>query len=813
MSKKAQLYIVLTALAGITALKVGLDPWQSDDAVRFISYFLLSAVASGCKVNLPGVTGTMSVNFLFILIAIVELRLPETMLIAWAATLFQCFWRSKSRPMPVQILFNVSNVAIATMAAYYAYHLTVSTPGFGLAALLLLAACVYFVTNTFSVAMVISLTEGKRPGKVWKECYFWSFPYYMAGAAISGLLSAANHFLGWQISLLIFPVIYWMYRSYRLYLGRLEDEKKHVEDMAGLHLRTIEALALAIEAKDDTTHSHLRRVQMYAVEVAKELGLSDSEVQALRAAALLHDIGKLAVPEHIISKPGRLSAVEFEKMKIHPVVGAEILEKVGFPYPVAPIVRCHHEKWDGSGYPEGLAGENIPIGARILGAVDCLDALSSDRQYRRAIPLVKAMEHVSSEAGRSFDPRVVEILERRYLDLERIMNGEQTKTPRLWKDIKIERGVAPAAGFEKSEKKDSQSGEGGRVDFLTSIAAARQEAQSLFELTNELGNSLSLDETLSVLALRLKRMCPYDCVAIYICRGNKLVPEYVNGDNFHLFSSLEIPMGEGVSGWVAENKKPIINGNPSVEPGYLNDVSKFSTLNSALAVPLEGLEGVVGVLTLYHAAKDAFTLDHLRILLAVTHKIALSIENALRYRQAETSAVTDALTRLPNARSLFLHLDSEVARCKRENSPLTVLVCDLDGFKQVNDRFGHLEGNKVLRTVAQGLQENCREYDYVARMGGDEFVIVLPGHPLEAVATKARILSEIATQAGRLHCGENLLSMSVGEAMFPLDGMDAEQLLAAADRRMYHVKHENKQTGELIELRERPANRGLALVG
>jgi diguanylate cyclase (GGDEF)-like protein len=287
----------------------------------------------------------------------------------------------------------------------------------------------------------------------------------------------------------------------------------------------------------------------------------------------------------------------------------------------------------------------------------------------------------------------------------------------------------------------------------------------------------------------------------------------VNGDNFHLFSSLEIPMGEGVSGWVAENKKPIINGNPSVEPGYLNDVSKFSTLNSALAVPLEGLEGVVGVLTLYHAAKDAFTLDHLRILLAVTHKIALSIENALRYRQAETSAVTDALTRLPNARSLFLHLDSEVARCKRENSPLTVLVCDLDGFKQVNDRFGHLEGNKVLRTVAQGLQENCREYDYVARMGGDEFVIVLPGHPLEAVGTKARILSEIATQAGRLHCGENLLSMSVGEAMFPLDGMDAEQLLAAADRRMYHVKHDHKQTGELIELRERPANRGLALVG
>jgi diguanylate cyclase (GGDEF)-like protein/putative nucleotidyltransferase with HDIG domain len=809
VSTKAKLYIILTALAGMAALRFGLDPWRSHDTVRFICYFLISTLASGCKVNLPGVTGTMSVNFLFILIGVVELTLPETMLMAWTATIFQSFWRSKTRPMPVQILFNVSNVAIATMAAYYAYHLPVSNLGFRLPLLLVLAACVYFVTNTFSVAIVISLTEGKRLGKIWKECYFWSFPYYIAGAAIAGLLSAVNRIAGWQTSLLVFPVVYWIYRSYRLYLGRLEDEKKHVEDMAGLHLRTIEALALAIEAKDYTTHSHLRRVEVYAVEIGKELGLSDAELCALRAAALLHDIGKLAVPEHIISKPGRLTTEEFEKMKIHPVVGAEILEKVEFPYPVAPIVRSHHEKWDGTGYPAGLGGEDIPIGARILAAVDCLDALSSDRQYRRAMPLVDAMRHVSLEAGKSFDPRVVEALAQRYVELERMVNGEMVKDVRLSKNIKIERGSAPAAGFESVDKSAGQPGELARVNFLCSIAEARHEAQTLFELTHELGNSLSLDETLSVLTLRLKRMCPYDCVAVYVRRGNKLVPAYVNGENFHLFSSLEIPMGEGLSGWVAENKKPIVNGNPSVEPGYLNDKAKFSTLHSALAVPLEGLDGVVGVLTLYHSAKDAFTRDHLRILLAVTHKVALSIENALRYRQAETSAVTDALTSLPNARSLFLHLDSEIARCKRDVNPLTILVCDLDGFKRVNDMFGHLEGNKVLRTVAEGLQANCREYDYVARMGGDEFVVLLPGHPPEAVRAKVRLLNEIAVQAGRLHCGEDLLSMSVGVAMFPDDGVDAEQLLAEADRRMYHAKHESKQLGAQWY---REPSHGLALV-
>src|SRR5690242_10095316 len=196
--------------------------------------------------------------------------------------------------------------------------------------------------------------------------------------------------------------------------------------MAALHLRTIEALALAIEAKDETTRHHLERVQTYAVAIGEEIGIAECDLDALRAAAILHDIGKLAVPEHIISKPGKLTAEEFEKMKIHPQVGAEILERVQFPYPVAPIVRAHHEKWDGSGYPAGLAGEQIPLGARILSAVDCLDALASDRQYRRALPLAEAMKVVTSESGKAFEPRIVELLSRHYVQWERIAQRGQT---------------------------------------------------------------------------------------------------------------------------------------------------------------------------------------------------------------------------------------------------------------------------------------------------------------------------------------------------------------------------------------------------
>jgi diguanylate cyclase (GGDEF)-like protein len=288
--------------------------------------------------------------------------------------------------------------------------------------------------------------------------------------------------------------------------------------------------------------------------------------------------------------------------------------------------------------------------------------------------------------------------------------------------------------------------------------------------------------------VKLKPMVPYDAIAIYIKREEELVPEYVNGDNYRLFSSLRIPLGQGLSGWVAHNRKPIINGNPSVEPGYLNDPTKFSTLRSALAVPLEGVSGVIGVLALYRAERDGFTTDHLRILLAVSGKMALSIENALKYAQAENSAITDYLTGLPNARSLFLQLDRELARCKRDNTSLTVMVSDMDGFKQINDRFGHLEGNRVLRLFAQALKDSSREYDYVARMGGDEFVVIAPGLTPDAASKKAEQMRALARQAGNEVCGEDILSLSVGRALFPDDGNDAEQLLAEADRRMYLEK-------------------------
>jgi len=791
---KLRLFIAITGILGVFVLSNALAGWESADVLKYVAFLLIAICSSGMRIRIPGMPGTLSLNFIFVLFGLVDLSASETIVLGTILTLIQCYWGSERRAHAAQALFNTAGMAIAIAITEQVYR----SPWLGPnkvdpAIRMAVATLMLFLANTVPVALAISMADGKRFRAVWRECYFWSLPYYLGGAAAAKALSFAVAEVGWQTVLLTGPVLYLIYRSYKLYLQRLEDEKKHVEEVSSLHLRTIEALALAIEAKDHTTHGHLQRVQVYAIEMGKDLGLNEEECNALRAASLLHDIGKLAVPEHIISKPGRLTPEEFEKMKIHPVVGAEILERVQFPYPVVPIVRAHHEKWDGTGYPYGLSGEQIPIGARILSAVDCLDALATDRQYRRALPLDEAMKVVISEAGKAFDPKVVEVLAARYTELEHMAQAKDSARVGLSVDLKIVNGEAPAAGFEASPKqpKERRSNKGA-MDFLTSIAAARQEVQALFEISQDLGNSLSLDETLSVLAVRLKRIIPLHALAIWISRDGVLTPEYVTGDDFRLFSSLEIPIGQGLSGWVAENRKPILNGNPSVEPGYLNDASKFSTLRSAVAVPLEGVGGVLGVLTLYHADGDAFTKDHLRILLATSSKIGLAIENALRFRRAESSATTDFLTGLPNARSLFLQLDSEISRGRRTNAPLAVCVLDLDGFKLVNDRFGHLEGNRVLHEVAQGLRTACREYDYVARMGGDEFVVLLPGVRPADVDVKAMQFRQVVEDVCYELFHEKLLTLSIGTAHFLIDGTDAEELLAEADRRMYKEKRTRK---------------------
>ncbi|HEY4677261.1 MAG TPA: HD domain-containing phosphohydrolase [Candidatus Angelobacter sp.] len=631
---RARPFVFFVCAAGALCLLAGVLPWHSSHTLLFFSYLLLTIVASLLKSVLPGSDGTVSVVFVFFLVGICNMTLSETMVLAAVATVVQCFWHARNRLSFIHFAFNLSQLALAITASYWTYILLFSHVFHSKAPLpLLVAAIVFFLFNSIPVATVVALAENISIIEKWDRSYSWTFPYYLIGAAIAGLIQFVNRVAGWEMSFLVLPAVYVIYRSYCMHLGRWEDEKRHLEDLASLNMRTIETLALAIEAKDHTTGDHLQRVRVYAMELGKDLGLSPSEMQALQAASVLHDIGKLAVPEAIISKPGKLTPEEFEKMKIHPIVGAEIVEQVRFPYPVAPIVHSHHEKWDGSGYPDGISGEAIPIGARILSAVDCLDALASDRQYRRALPLEEAMAHVVRESGKAFDPRVVAALQARYIELEHLARSQKPEErPKLSLDIRVERGAAPDAGFAAAAAPPSQS----------------QPGLNLIDVLSWTEQPLNLEETLSAAALRLRHLVRFDAMAVFALQGDIIVPRFAMGENVRHISSLRIRNGEGLAGWVAETGNYIINGNPKVEPGL--EGSRSFALCSALAVPLLNAGHVVGVLSLYALQPDAFTSEDLNVLQASAHQLGDVIGEKLNAEQTQRGSRTSEWRHRSHAR-------------------------------------------------------------------------------------------------------------------------------------------------------------------
>jgi len=607
VQRRVRLFVFAVCALGAICIATSVYPWHATDPIQFACYLLLTAIASGMKVILPGFEATVSVNFIFFLLALCNLSLPEAMALGATAALVQCYWRATKRLRFVHFGFNLSQITLAIFAAYWTYRLMVrALHGHALIALLV-SAIAYFLFNTWPVATVVALSERKSPVVKWTETYAWTFPYYLIGAAIAGVFQLLTSVAGWELSVLLMPAMYAIYYSYRLYIGKLDEKSQYLEEMARIHLRTVEALALAIEAKDHTTGAHLERVRIYALEIGKDLGISEGEMAALKAAAVLHDIGKLAVPEHIISKPGKLTPEEFEKMKVHPLVGAEILEQVHFPYPVAPIVRSHHEKWDGTGYPDGLVGEQIPIGSRILAAVDCLDALASDRQYRKALPLDEAMARVVADAGKHFDPRVVAALKARYQELEAMARSQQTEEkPKLSVDAKITRGAAPAAGFaEPVATSKSNASESAVTQALRSLSTADQ--------------NVGFGEAISTMAMRLRNAIAFDSIALFALQGNDLTACFALGENASALARLRIPRGQGLIGWVVENRNAIVNGNPLVENGYVNAPAELA---SALAIPIEHNSSVIGVLALYHANTGGFTSADLKILSASAGDVA-----------------------------------------------------------------------------------------------------------------------------------------------------------------------------------------------
>jgi diguanylate cyclase (GGDEF)-like protein len=577
----------------------------------------------------------------------------------------------------------------------------------------------------------------------------------------------------WLIPIACLP-IYFAYGVYR-----------SAQQMSDLHLSTIEALALAIDAKDQTAHNHIRRVQIYAVGLARASAMTESDIQGVKTAALLHDIGKLAVPEHILAKPGPLTPEEFQKVRIHPQVGAGIISGVHFPYPVAPLILGHHERWDGRGYPAGLKEKDIPLGARVLSVVDYFDALTSERPYHQAMSIEAAIGLLRQESGKVLDPHLVDTFIRvlpalrvqvKQLELETAKPGMQALV-----------NGAPAA--------EGGLAETAQPSVFDDIALAHREIYALYQIAQTMGTSLGVADTMAVISSKLTELVPFSACALFLHTESTdmLQCRFATGVDAEVLERLSVRSGQGLSGWVARNRRPLVNARPGADLEAAGS-DQQTTLQSALVCPLIVHDRFIGTLAVYHTEPSFYRDDHRRLLDRVCEQAAAVIQNSIIFDQTQEDSLTDALTGLPNTRFMFLHLSRELARADRLKAEVSLMVMDLDDFKEINDTFGHHVGDLALREVASVLRTAIRPYDICVRYAGDEFIVVLSGCGRDEAENKRAELQQTVDNV-ELEVRPDLripLLISAGAAVFPHDGDSYESLLSKADSRMYRDKSQRK---------------------
>ncbi|MGH9140465.1 MAG: HD domain-containing phosphohydrolase, partial [Vicinamibacterales bacterium] len=513
------------------------------------------------------------------------------------------------------------------------------------------------------IATAIALASRASIFSTWHNNFLWSAPSYFVGAGTAALAASFVTRAGLWVAPFTFAPLYLTYRTYKVYMGRIDDEQRHVMQTSDLHLATIEALARAIDAKDQTTQMHIRRVQVYATGLANELGLSEPEIQGIKTAALLHDIGKLAVPEHILSKPGPLTQEEFQKIRIHPQVGAEIIAAVPFPYPVAPLIMSHHERWDGQGYPQGLAGADIPLGARILTIVDYYDAVTTERPYHKALNYESAIGLLKHEAGRALDPKLVPmfigLLPRLVAGLG---PGEQEATP--------EEPLPALPGSTAVGLVPAPTG-----SAFENIALAHREIYALYEIAQSMGTSLGVSDTMALISSKLSKIVSWSGCALFLYQpdSDSLKCRFAAGVDAPKLLNASMKMGHGLSGWVARNRRTLINGDPRITfeaAGVSSDIA----LKSAIVCPLQYTDNFIGCLALYHVEANHYTEDHRRLLERIGEQAGAVIHNSIIFEQTQEDSLTDPLTGLPNRRSLFVHLSRELARAERLKSDVALVV-------------------------------------------------------------------------------------------------------------------------------------------
>ena len=763
-----QVGVALVAAAGLVSAVAGLADLPLDRWPTLLGLLFFSLMGGSAKVAVPLNQGGSALSWSYVanLLSVVVVgpwpSVPLAVAAAWGASVY----RSRDARSWYRTVFTLGSTALSVLSAGLVYQgcMSLLPPEYWVDLVCaMLAATAYFIVTTGLVGLVMAASmEGPTRAAI-EERLLASAPSYYAGAALAVLLgelfTGGRHW--WALAFAV-PA-YLAYRSYRAHTDRLTAEHAQIREMCNVHLSVVKALAKAIEAKDNTTPEQVERIQVYCEGLARALSMSEPEVQAVKTAALLHDIGNLAVPDHILAKPGRLTYEEYESLKKHPVVGANIVSQVPFPHPVAPLVLSHHERWDGRGYPKGLRGDGIPLGARVLSVVDCFTSMLEERPYRPSHTFAEAIATLRENGGSTLDPdlveKFIEILPAIEAQLHQVLAG-------------------PRAGAEGPSH-------GSAATALADIAVAQREDQVLRDIGQSLSASLQVSDALSLISTKLVSMMPLDSCAL-----------------FRLDAASELFICSHVVGSYQDAIRAVtaatIEGLGSVVPTSTASVLDAPIrLQSLTVAPLVTDAGTLGALAVYHVDRNAYTADHRRLLARVAAHASNVIASAIVFEQTQEQSLTDVLTGLPNRRYLDRHLGQEIARVRRHGGQLSVLVLDMDGLKQINDEFGHQAGDGALREVSQVLRASLRVYDVCARLAGDEFVLVL-GDCDAVQAERRRTDLQRAIAAIWVEPVPNRivsLSVSVGAATFPDDADTVEGVVSMADRRMYRDKGQRKRLG------------------
>jgi putative nucleotidyltransferase with HDIG domain len=565
----------------------------------------------------------------------------------------------------------------------------------------------------------------------------------------------------------VVPLLLISYLTFRTSVARVEDANRHLKEMNRLYLSTVETLAIAIDAKDQVTSHHIRRVQNYALSLARAVGVNgDRDLKAIEAAALLHDTGKLSVPEFILNKPGKLTPAEFERIKLHTTAGARILSQIDFPYPVVPIVRHHHENWDGTGYPDGIKGEEIPLGARIMAVVDCYDALTSNRPYRPALSSDEALEIITERRGTVYDPRVVDAFlgvvgDFAFLDGHLAPPGG----PPPWTAVPAP--VTPDARYHAPLETRARPGD------------SRPDAEGILLLCSVaegLAGRATLDDVAEAMSRHLRRMVPAPLVVFYLPdEAGAIIARHASGVGESRVAGLRIPIGSGLSGWVAANRMAIANSDPALDLGDCL-ASLSPPLESALSTPLLSGGALVGVLTLYAATRDAFSEDDRLIVDVAARQIASAVTHAVRFDEHRATMLRDRVTGLPNARSLE-HLMASGSFVDTAPALSLGILCFVGGA----DGAAPLSVEQLVLQVTDATRSALRATDLVFRYSEDELVILMPE---TSPAIAGRVAQRVAASLLDGLSSAADLPVQIGMALAPADGVSIDDLLAAARGRL-----------------------------